>query len=79
MSLLEFVAPSRPFAIFCTFQEPLVDCYTQLKNAGNAVFLKLSESWLRGHQVLQDRTHPSINMSGGGGYVLTGIKVTDSG
>lgn len=77
-SLLEFVAPSRPFAIFCSFQEPLVDCYTQLKNAGSAVFLRLTESWLRSHQVLPNRTHPSINMSGGGGYVLTGIKVADS-
>uniref|UniRef100_A0A1E1XDY0 tRNA (adenine(58)-N(1))-methyltransferase non-catalytic subunit TRM6 n=1 Tax=Amblyomma aureolatum TaxID=187763 RepID=A0A1E1XDY0_9ACAR len=77
LSLLEFLAPSRPFAVFCTYQEPLVDCYTQLKNANNAVFLKLSESWLRCHQVLPDRTHPSINMSGGGGYVLTGIKVAD--
>uniref|UniRef100_A0A224ZAB1 tRNA (adenine(58)-N(1))-methyltransferase non-catalytic subunit TRM6 n=1 Tax=Rhipicephalus zambeziensis TaxID=60191 RepID=A0A224ZAB1_9ACAR len=78
LSLLEFVAPSRPFAVFCSFQEPLVDCYTQLKNAGSAVFLRLTESWLRSHQVLPNRTHPSISMSGGGGYVLTGIKVTDN-
>lgn len=78
LTLLEFLAPSRPFAVFCTFQEPLVDLYCQLKNAGTAVFLKLSESWLRMHQVLPDRTHPSINMSGGGGYLLTGIKVDNS-
>lgn len=62
MSLLEFVAPSRPFAVFCTFQEPLVDCYTQLKNAGNAVFLKLSESWLRGHQVVLQFCDSSISV-----------------
>lgn len=76
LSLLEFVAPSRPFAVFCSYREPLVDCYAQLKDAGNAVFLKISESWLRSYQVLPDRTHPAINMSGGGGYVLSGIKVT---
>ncbi|KAH9375024.1 hypothetical protein HPB48_003814 [Haemaphysalis longicornis] len=135
LSLLEFVAPSRPFAVFCSYQEPLVDCYAQLKDAGSAVFLKISESWLRSYQVgvssgrqeggniykggshcqallqlrwsvveltgqgwntnlhpfqnhmlrgreittrlvLPDRTHPAINMSGGGGYVLSGIKVT---
>ncbi|XP_077537820.1 tRNA (adenine(58)-N(1))-methyltransferase non-catalytic subunit TRM6-like [Haemaphysalis longicornis] len=75
LSLLEFVAPSRPFAVFCSYREPLVDCYAQLKDAGSAVFLKISESWLRSYQVLPDRTHPAINMSGGGGYVLTGIKV----
>ncbi|CAN7940977.1 unnamed protein product, partial [Ixodes hexagonus] len=51
LTLLEFLAPSRPFGVFCTFQEPLVDLYCQLKNAGSAVFLKLSESWLRAHQV----------------------------
>ncbi|EEC02007.1 tRNA (adenine-N(1)-)-methyltransferase non-catalytic subunit TRM6, putative, partial [Ixodes scapularis] len=78
LTLLEFLAPSRPFAVFCTYQEPLVDLYGRLKSAGNAVFLKLSESWLRAHQVLPDRTHPSINMSGGGGYLLTGIKVDNS-
>ncbi|KAH9375026.1 hypothetical protein HPB48_020271 [Haemaphysalis longicornis] len=76
LSLLEFVAPSRPFAVFCSYREPLVDCYAQLKDAGSAVFLKISESWLRSYQVLPDRTHPAINMSGGGGYVLSGIKVT---
>ncbi|CAN8009747.1 unnamed protein product [Ixodes pacificus] len=78
LTLLEFLAPSRPFAVFCTYQEPLVDLYGRLKSANNAVFLKLSESWLRAHQVLPDRTHPSINMSGGGGYLLTGIKVDNS-
>jgi len=25
--------------------------------------------------VLPDRTHPTVMMSGGGGYLLTGIKV----
>lgn len=76
LSLLEFLAPSRPFAVFCSYREPLVDCYAQLKDAGSAVFLKISESWLRSYQVLPNRTHPAINMSGGGGYVLSGIKVT---
>lgn len=75
LSLLEFVAPSRPFAVFCSYREPLVDCYAQLKDAGSAVFLKISESWLRSYQVLPNRTHPAINMSGGGGYVLSGTKV----
>ncbi|XP_064484379.1 tRNA (adenine(58)-N(1))-methyltransferase non-catalytic subunit TRM6-like isoform X2 [Ornithodoros turicata] len=76
LTLLEFVAPSRPFAVFCTYQEPLVECYSTLKAKGNALFLKLSETWLRTYQVLPNRTHPAINMSGGGGYLLTGIKVS---
>ena len=26
-------------------------------------------------QVLPERTHPTVNMSGGGGYLLTGIRI----
>ena len=29
-------------------------------------------------QVLPERTHPEINMSGGGGYILSGFKVDRS-
>ncbi|XP_076317586.1 tRNA methyltransferase 6 non-catalytic subunit isoform X2 [Tachypleus tridentatus] len=75
LTLLEFLAPSRPFAVFSLYQQPLVDCYRKLKEKGEALFLKLTETWLRSYQVLPDRTHPAINMSGSGGYLLTGIKV----
>lgn len=36
--------------------------------------LQISESWIRGYQILENRTHPEINMQGASGYVLTGIK-----
>ncbi|XP_013774504.1 tRNA (adenine(58)-N(1))-methyltransferase non-catalytic subunit TRM6-like [Limulus polyphemus] len=75
LTLLEFLAPSRPFAVFSLYQQPLVDCYRKLKDKGETLFLKLTETWLRSYQVLPDRTHPAINMSGSGGYLLTGIKV----
>ncbi len=35
----------------------------------------LSETWLRRQQVLPARTHPDVNMSGSGGYVLSGTYV----
>ncbi|XP_060088695.1 tRNA (adenine(58)-N(1))-methyltransferase non-catalytic subunit TRM6 [Heteronotia binoei] len=75
LSLLEFVAPSRPFVVYCQYKEPLLECYTKLREKGGVVNLKLSETWLRNYQVLPDRSHPRLTMSGGGGYLLTGITV----
>ncbi|XP_028941721.1 LOW QUALITY PROTEIN: tRNA (adenine(58)-N(1))-methyltransferase non-catalytic subunit TRM6 [Antrostomus carolinensis] len=77
LSLLEFVAPSRPFVVYCQYKEPLLECYTKLreKKRGGVINLKLSETWLRNYQVLPDRSHPKLTMSGGGGYLLSGITV----
>eukprot|EP00092_Neocalanus_flemingeri_P009600 GFUD01010332.1.p1 GENE.GFUD01010332.1~~GFUD01010332.1.p1 ORF type:complete len:709 (-),score=185.19 GFUD01010332.1:1548-3674(-) len=71
--LSKFVAPSRPFTVYSPYKEPLLDAYMAVKEAGCAINCNLSETWLRYHQVLPERTHPTVNMSGGGGYVLTGI------
>ncbi|XP_051866599.1 tRNA (adenine(58)-N(1))-methyltransferase non-catalytic subunit TRM6 [Pristis pectinata] len=75
LSLLEFVAPSRPFVIYCQYKEPLLTCYADLRERGGVINLRLSETWLRGYQVLPNRTHPKLTMSGGGGYILTGITI----
>ncbi|NXP07717.1 TRM6 methyltransferase, partial [Thinocorus orbignyianus] len=75
LSLLEFVAPSRPFVVYCQYKEPLLECYTKLRERGGVIYLKLSETWLRNYQVLPDRSHPKLTMSGGGGYLLSGITV----
>ena len=47
-----------------------------MKEQGSAVNVNLSETWLRSYQVLPERTHPTVTMSGGGGYLLTGIIVS---
>ncbi|XP_034966017.2 tRNA (adenine(58)-N(1))-methyltransferase non-catalytic subunit TRM6 [Zootoca vivipara] len=75
LSLLEFVAPSRPFVVYCQYKEPLLECYTKLREKGGVINLKVSETWLRNYQVLPDRSHPKLMMSGAGGYLLTGITV----
>ncbi|KAL2305779.1 hypothetical protein Nmel_003668 [Mimus melanotis] len=75
LSLLDFVAPSRPFVVYCQYKEPLLECYTKLRERGGVINLKLSETWLRNYQVLPDRSHPKLTMSGGGGYLLSGITV----
>lgn len=73
--LLDFLAYSRPFCIFSMYQQPLVDCYVKLKSRGDVIALNITETWLRQYQVLPNRTHPFYNMSGSGGYLLTGIRV----
>uniref|UniRef100_A0A0B7AXE2 tRNA (adenine(58)-N(1))-methyltransferase non-catalytic subunit TRM6 n=1 Tax=Arion vulgaris TaxID=1028688 RepID=A0A0B7AXE2_9EUPU len=75
MKLLEFLHPSRPVVVYCQFVEPLVECYTEIKKRGIGIQLRLSETWFREYQVLPQRTHPMMNMSGTGGYLLTFITV----
>lgn len=73
--MYSFLAPSRQFVIYCDTVEPLLECYQYLKANSLAVMLNLSESWLRRYQVLPDRTRPEMNVSGYGGYLLSGTKV----
>jgi len=74
-SLFEYLKPSRPFVVFSPYKEPLVQTFLEIKQGGKAINVTLSESWLRNLQVLENRTHPEVMMSGGGGYILTGLKV----
>ncbi|XP_065819742.1 tRNA (adenine(58)-N(1))-methyltransferase non-catalytic subunit TRM6 isoform X2 [Labrus bergylta] len=72
MGLLKFLSPSRPFVVYSQYKEPLIECYTKLKEQGGAINISLRDTWLRHYQVLPNRTHPVLLMSGGGGYVLSG-------
>ncbi|XP_029984327.1 tRNA (adenine(58)-N(1))-methyltransferase non-catalytic subunit TRM6 [Sphaeramia orbicularis] len=75
MGLIKFLAPSRPFVVYSQYKEPLIECYTKLKEQGGTVSLRLTDTWLRHYQVLPNRTHPVLLMSGGGGYLLSGTTV----
>jgi len=76
-ALLPYVAPSRPFVVYSQCREPLLELYRQLKCGHNTLGNRVTESWLRYHQILASRTHPDISMSGGGGYLLSGLVVED--
>ena len=78
LTLLDFLPPSRPFVVYFTHQEPLMECFVNLKDKNIATNLELTEAWFRNIQVLPRRTHPEIVMSGTGGYLLRGIKVDPS-
>ncbi|XP_039981462.1 tRNA (adenine(58)-N(1))-methyltransferase non-catalytic subunit TRM6 [Xiphias gladius] len=75
MGLLKFLSPSRPFVVYSQYKEPLIECYTKLKEHGGTVNLRLTDTWLRHYQVLPNRTHPLLLISGGGGYLLSGTTV----
>ena len=47
----------------------------ELQKKKLAINLRLSDTWMRRYQVLQGRTHPSMNMTQSGGFLLTGTKL----
>eukprot|EP00980_Cylindrotheca_fusiformis_P002802 scaffold672_cov126-Cylindrotheca_fusiformis.AAC.3 len=75
LELLPYLAPSSPFVVFCEFIEPLAECFRTLQEQGLAINIRLSDTWMREYQVLPGRTHPNMNMSQSGGFLLTGIKL----
>lgn len=75
LELLPHLAPSSPFVVFCEFIEPLAECFRELQKQGLAINIRLSDTWMREYQVLPGRTHPNMNMSQSGGFLLTGIKL----
>lgn len=70
--LLEYLGLSRPFVIFSASIEPLKACFAQLKR--KCLYLRLSETFLRKYQVLDDRTRPDMVMAASSGFILSGIK-----
>lgn len=68
--------PSSPFAIYCEFMEPLVECYMYLHQNVLAVRMQLSDTWKREFQTLPGRVHPQMRMPTSGGYILSGIYVS---
>lgn len=76
-ALLPFLGVSRPFVIFHTYREPLLQTYMELKQKHNVINVRLFTNFLRSYQVLPDRTHPHILTSDTGGYILTGYLVEE--
>ncbi|WVY88999.1 hypothetical protein V8G54_037940 (chloroplast) [Vigna mungo] len=83
--LLPLLANSAPFAIYHQYlqnlrpllykMQPLATCMHNLQLGKMAIGLQISEPWLREYQVLPSRTHPCMQMSAFGGYILSGTKI----
>lgn len=78
LNLIRYLAPSRQLVVYSQYKEPLMECYAQLREVGGLVNFRVMESWCREFQVLNMRTHPLVNMSGTGGYILVATSVTKS-
>ncbi|KAK7321802.1 hypothetical protein VNO77_32755 [Canavalia gladiata] len=76
--LLPLLANSAPFAIYHQYLQPLATCMHNLQLEKMAIGLQISEPWLREYQVLPSRTHPCMQMSAFGGYILSGTKICSS-
>jgi tRNA (adenine58-N1)-methyltransferase non-catalytic subunit len=72
-ALLPLLAPSASFAVWSQTLQPLADTMSELRSTGTAVNLMVQETWYRKQQVLPKRTHPTMSMNHGGGYLLSGI------
>eukprot|EP00051_Salpingoeca_urceolata_P029055 m.488823 g.488823 ORF g.488823 m.488823 type:complete len:472 (-) comp26105_c0_seq1:64-1479(-) len=75
--LINLLAPSSTFSIFNGAIEPLAQLFFDLRTSGNVINQHLGETWMRVHQVLPKRTHPTMNMHGASGYVLSGTTITN--
>ncbi|PKU77202.1 hypothetical protein MA16_Dca013238 [Dendrobium catenatum] len=73
--LLPLLSYSAPFAIYHHCLQPLAACMHRLQASKMAISLQISEPWLREYQVLPSRTHPHMQMSAFGGYILSGIRI----
>lgn len=75
---LPLLSYSAPFVIYHQYLQPLATCLNNLKLGKMAIGLQISEPWLREYQVLPSRTHPIMQMSGFGGYILSGTRIYSS-
>lgn len=73
--LIPLLSFSAPFAIYHQYQQPLALCMHKLQVEKMAIGLQISEPWLREYQVLPSRTHPHMQMSTSGGYILSGTRI----
>ncbi|CAI9270485.1 unnamed protein product [Lactuca saligna] len=73
--VLPFLSFSAPFVIYHQYLQPLATCMHNLQVEKMAIGLQITEPWLREYQVLPSRTHPHMQMSACGGYILSGTKI----
>ncbi|XP_015373364.1 PREDICTED: tRNA (adenine(58)-N(1))-methyltransferase non-catalytic subunit TRM6 [Diuraphis noxia] len=77
-TLLPYLSLSRPFVVYSAYREVLVSMYAEFKMRRDVVFLRLTDNFMRYHQVLPNRTHPDVTMDDGGGYLFSGLFVAGS-
>ncbi|KAG2189980.1 hypothetical protein INT46_003283 [Mucor plumbeus] len=75
--LLKYVNGSRPIVVYSFNKEVLLQTAYWMRRSSDFLNAELTESSMREYQVLPGRMHPNMNMSCGGGYLLSTLRVID--
>ncbi|EPQ60453.1 Gcd10p-domain-containing protein [Gloeophyllum trabeum ATCC 11539] len=79
LSIVEKLSPYLAGSASIVVQSPniqvLADLQSQMRQIPHYLAPAVTEVWLRRYQVLPGRTHPFMNMSGSGGFLLHAIKM----
>ncbi|KAL7313037.1 tRNA (adenine(58)-N(1))-methyltransferase non-catalytic subunit trm6 [Mucor circinelloides] len=75
--LLQYVNGSRPIVVYSFNKEVLLQTAYWMRRSSDFLNAELTESSMREYQVLPGRMHPNMNMSCGGGYLLSTLRVID--
>ncbi|OCH89722.1 Gcd10p-domain-containing protein [Obba rivulosa] len=75
--LTPYVAGSANIVVHSPFVQIVTDLQNKLRDLPQYLGPAVSEVWTRQYQVLPGRTHPTMNTSGSGGFILHAIRVYD--
>jgi len=73
--LVPYLAGSASIVVQSPYVQILSELHTKLRALPGYLCPSVTEVWLRRYQVLPGRTHPTMNTSGSGGFILHAIKV----
>lgn len=76
-ALSPYLAGSASIVVQSQFLQLLADLQAHMRQIPRYLAPSITEGWLRRYQVLPGRTHPTMNTSGSGGFLLHAIKVFD--
>jgi len=51
LALLDVLAPSKPFAVYFEYKEPLMELFVRLSTSNLAINLQLTDTFMRHYQV----------------------------
>ncbi|THV07472.1 Gcd10p-domain-containing protein [Dendrothele bispora CBS 962.96] len=73
--LVPYLTGSASIVVQSPHLQVVSDLQNKLRNTPGYLGPNVTESWLRRYQVLPGRTHPTMNTSGSGSYILHAIRV----
>lgn len=73
--IVEKLGGSRPLIVYSQFKEPLIETQIGFMNDLRILAPTIHESKARPYQTIPGRLHPMMTMRGGGGYLLSALRV----